>query len=51
MPADSPMLKLVKEIESILIVSLIGVYFSHPLFLALPLLFMKDDDLLFMGNG
>ena len=50
--ADSPMLKLVKKIESVLTISLIGVYFSRPFFLALPPLFMKkDDDPLFMGSG
>ena len=50
--AGSLMLKLVKEIESVLTVSLIGVYFSHSFFLALPPLFMKkDDDPPFMGSG
>ena len=48
----SLMLKLVKEIESVLTVSLVGVQFSHTFFLALPPLFMKkDDDPLFMGSG
>ena len=48
-PAGAPMLKLVKEIESVLTVSLVGVYFSHTL---VPPLFMKkDDDALFMGSG
>ena len=39
--AGSPMLKLVKEIGSVLTVSLAGVYFHMPFFLALPPLFMK----------
>ena len=48
----SPMLKLVKEIESVLTVSLASVYFSHSFFLALPSLFiMNDDDPLFMRSG
>ena len=51
-PTSSLMLKLVKEIESVLTVSLAGVRFSHTFFLALPPLFMKkDDDPLFMGSG
>ena len=46
------MLKLVKEIESVLTVSLASVYFSHSFFLGLPSLFMKkDEDPLFMGSG
>ena len=48
---DSPMLKLVKEIESVQNVSLAGIYFSHTILLALPPLFMKkDDDPLFMES-
>ena len=51
-PAGSPMLKLVKEIESIQNVSLACVYFSHTILLALPPLFMKKDgDPLFMESG
>ena len=48
----SPMVKLVKEIESVLTINLTGIYFSPPFFLALPPLYMKkDDDPLFMGSG
>ena len=50
--ADSLMLKLVKEIESVLTVNLTDLYFSHTFFLALPPLLMKnDDDPLSMGSG
>ena len=51
-PTNFLMLKLVKEIESVLTVDLTGVYFHPPHFLALSLLFMKkDDDPLSMGSG
>ena len=51
-PASSPMLKLVKEIESVKNVSLAGVYFHIPFCSHLPPLFMKkDDDPLFMESG
>ena len=53
-PADSPMLKLVKEIESVkmsVLQAYIFFYIYH-FFLALPPLFMKKaDDLLFMESG
>ena len=50
--ADSPMLKLVKEIVSVQNVILASVYFSHTFILALPPLFMKKDgDPLFMESG
>ena len=50
-PADSPMLKLVKEIKSVLTVSLTYLFFSHIFFLVLPPLFMKkDDDPLSLGS-
>ena len=52
MSVGSPMLKLVKEIESVLIVNLTDLCFSHIFFLALPPLFMKkDNDPLSMGSG
>ena len=51
-PAGSLILKLVREIESIQNVSLIGVYFHISFLLALPSLFVKkDDDPLFMESG
>ena len=51
MLAGSTMLKLVKEIESVLTISLTGVYFSHSFFLVLPPLFMKNDgDPPFIGS-
>ena len=51
-PAGSPMLKLVKKIESVLTINLTYLYFSHIIFLELlPLFMKKDDDPLFMGSG
>ena len=51
-PASSPMLKLVKEIESVQNVGLASVYFHIPFCSHLPPLFMKkDDDPLFMESG
>ena len=45
------MLKLVRGIKNVQIVSLVDVYFSHTFFLVLPSLFMKkDDDQLFIEN-
>ena len=50
--ADSPMLKLVGEIESVKNVSIAGEYFHISFLLALPPFFMKkDDDPLFMESG
>ena len=43
-PTSSPMLKLVKEIESVLTFSLAAVYFSPSFFLALPPFSTKKDD-------
>ena len=51
-PAGSPMLKLVSEIESVPKVSLPGIYFHVPFSLALPPLFIKkDDDPLSLESG
>ena len=48
----SPMLKLVREIESIQKCQSCRHIFSHTFLLTLPLLFMKkDDDPLFMESG